>query len=146
MLGSSAQIASGEKEPIVATIVDSTGEPLPSLTDIKIQVRRNSDGYYLDWSDNLFKTSPTTMYQALTEISATNNKGQYKLNTATHVNGFDTATLTSPLPNEIYYFTLIQDGGITAANVPQMGELRVGGDLDIIINNLIQSQDPVTWG
>jgi len=55
--GPTVQIQSGAKEPIVVMVVDNNGDPIAGLIDIKLKVRRNSDGFYLDWSDNIFKAT-----------------------------------------------------------------------------------------
>jgi hypothetical protein len=131
---STIRIQSGEIEPIVVMVVDSNGDLLSGKTNIKIRIRRLSDGYYLDWSDNTFKTGATvvTMLQAMEEISATYSPGEYKLNTATHVEGFDHNSITNDAANDTYYFTAVQDGGTDVSNVPQFGSIKVGGFVDNI--------------
>lgn len=128
-------IQSGDIEPIVVLVFDSSGEPLTGLTDVNLQVFRRSDGYYYDWFDDTFKTSVAvvTLTVALQEISAVYSPGQYKLNTTGHVDGFNTSTIVNPNANDVYFFTAEQQTGTNAANLPQVGQLRTGGALDDIV-------------
>lgn len=135
MTFSSVRIKTGEKEPIVVLIVDQNGDPLTGLSNIEIKVRRGSDGFYLDWSDNVFKASPTQLLEALEEISATFSPGEYQLNTPTHVDGLDTSTFVQLVDEEQYFVTCVQDGADTASNVPQIGEIKVGGFVDDIVED-----------
>lgn len=139
--GPTVQIQSGAKEPIVVMVVDNNGDPITGLIDIKLKVRRNSDGFYLDWFDNTFKATVTQLLQALGEVSAIFSPGEYHLSTVIHVDGFDTSTFTGALPEEVYFFTAIQDGGSAAANVPQIGEIKVGGYVD----NVVEDRLPVIF-
>lgn len=135
MTFSTVRIQQGAKEPIVVMIVDSDNNPITGLTDIKIKVRRGSDSLYLDWSDNTFKASPVQLLVVLLEVSATFSPGEYYLNTATHVDGFDTSTFPQLVDEEQYFITAVQDGGSNVANVPQIGELKVGGYVDDIVED-----------
>jgi hypothetical protein len=131
------RIQTGQIEPIVAVVVDIAGDLLPGKTNIKIRIRRNSDGYYFDWSDDTFKTAGTVaqMLQQLVEISATFSPGEYELHTGAtaHNHGFDTSKITNPASGgDDYFFTCIQDGGSDASNLPQSGEIKVGGFIDDI--------------
>jgi len=81
------------------------------------------------------------LLQALDEISATFSPGEYHLSTVTHIDGFDTSTFAGALPEEVYFFTAVQDGGSTAANVPQIGEIKVGGYVD----NVVEDRLPVIF-
>lgn len=135
MTFSSVRIKTGEKEPIVVLIVDKNGDPLTGLTNAKIKVRRGSDGFYLDWSDNTFRASPTQLLEALEEISSVYSPGEYQLNTPTHVDGFDTSTFVQLVDEEQYFITAIQDGADTASNVPQIGEIKAGGFVDDIVED-----------
>ena len=121
------QIVQGEKEPIIILVVDSLGHPLTGKTNLKIRIHRNSDGWYFDWSDNAFKAEGfiVTMLWPLTEISPTGSPGEYQLNKAGHVHGFDTSSITNPRNTDDYFVTCVQDGGSDAANVPMIGELKV---------------------
>jgi len=135
------QIHQGEKEPIVVLVVDTNGLPLPGKTNIKIKIRRNSDGFYFDWSDNTFKTSVSvaSLVQALVEVSPTASPGEYELNRPGHIHGFDTSTIVNPNNVDDYFITCIQDGGSDATNVPMMGELKVAPEDDTV------DHTPVIW-
>jgi hypothetical protein len=80
----------GDVEPIVV----NTGKTGQTVT---IKIFRASDGFFLDWSDNTFKTagSVVTMTATLTEIDATNAPGHYYLDTAPHTDGLHTSLLTN---------------------------------------------------
>jgi len=83
------EIEYNDVEPIVV----STGKTGQAVT---IRICRTSDDFFLDWSDNVFKTvaSVTTLDQALTEKDATNAPGIYKLTSVSHPVGLDTSILT----------------------------------------------------
>jgi hypothetical protein len=139
----SSRIQTGDTEPIVVLIVDSVGAPLAGLTDIVVRIRRISDGFYYDWSDDTFKTfgSVVTQDQAMSEVSAGASPGEYQLSTVGHVGGFNTSTISNPSPNDTYIVTARQDTGITAANVPLIGEIKVGDFVD----DIVPEQTPVVW-
>ena len=123
----SISIEQGDKEPIVLQVVDENGDSLTGKSDIKIKIRRQSDGQYFDWTDDTFKEGhlTTTLTWALEELSSSYSPGQYQLNKSGHVNGFDTASIQNPLAIDFYIVTAIQDGGIDAINVPMLGEIRI---------------------
>lgn len=135
------QITQGEKEPIVVLVVNSEGQPLTGKTNIKIKIRRNSDGFYFDWSNNTFKAevSVASLLQALVEISPTASPGEYELNKPGHIHGFDTSTIVNPNAVDDYFITCVQDGGTDATNVPMMGELKVTPVDDTV------DHTPVIW-
>lgn len=115
-------------------VVDAAGQPLTGLSNIKIKIRRASDNYYLDWTDNTFKASPTQLLQQLAEVSALLSPGEYFLNTVTHSGGFDTSTLIITTEIESFTITAVQDGVGLAANMPQMGEIKMGGYVDKVVD------------
>jgi hypothetical protein len=123
----SSVITQGEKEPVAVLVVDEYGNTLTGKTDIKIFVRRTSDNFYYDWTDDTFKVgaSVAQLHQPLIEVSAAFSPGQYILSTVGHVDGFDTATIVNPNSDDRYVITAIQDGGADANNVPLINELRV---------------------
>lgn len=129
----SVRIKTGEKEPVSVMVVDEVGQPALGLSNIKIKIRRTSDNLYLDWSDNTFKALPTQMLQQLAEVSALLSPGEYFLNTTTHSGGFDTSTLGATNPIESFVIVAVQDGGGIGANMPQMGEIKMGGYVDQIV-------------
>lgn len=121
-------IQHGTKEPIVVVVLDDSGQPLVGLTDIELQIRRQSDGGYFDWTDNRFKAgvSVVQISQKLVEISSIYSPGEYQLDTLSHVKGFDTSLIVNPEEEDIYFLSAMQIGGFSAANMPQVSELRVG--------------------
>lgn len=125
---SKVQITHGDTEPIGVYIVDSSRNLLTGLTNIKMRVRRLSDDYHLDWSDSTFKASPSQALVALTEIDGTNSPGEYHLDTAPHVDGFNTGAIANALSADSYFLTVIQDGAPqNAGNTPFHGEIATGG-------------------
>lgn len=124
----SEHIQTGQVEPVVVLITDIFGQPLLGKTSIKLSVRRQSDGRYLDWSDMRFKNGmggPAQLYQALTEVHPTRSAGEYQLM-------FDTTAVVNPNANDIYEMRVDQVGETDAQNVPQMGELKIGQWVDAI--------------
>lgn len=131
------RIQTGQTEPIVALIIDVNGDELTGKTDIKIRIRRVSDGFYFDWSDDTFKAggSVSQLLEVLSEVSATLSPGEYHLDTASHVDGFDTSQIVNAADDDVYFVTAIQDGGTDAANVPMIGEIKVGSFVDDIVED-----------
>jgi hypothetical protein len=127
-MGTLVIIRLGQVEPITAFVVDNNGDPLPGKSDIFIKIRRYSDSFYLDWSDNTFKVSGsvTAINQQLVPVDNANSPGEYHLNTVTHVLGWDTSKVTNIFDNEVYIVTAIQTPASDAANVPQVGEIKIG--------------------
>ena len=138
-----SRIQTGDTEPVTVVAEDATGERLTGKTDIKIKVQRLSDDYFFDWDDNTFKDPNLVaqLLETLDEVSSAHNPGIYKLDTADHVNGFDTSKIKNPKPDDTYLITAIQDGGTDIATLPSDGEVKVGqyvDDLKIILG-LVQS-------
>jgi hypothetical protein len=130
---SSIRIQSGDKEPVIAAITDDNGDPLINKTDIKLKIWRSSDGKFFDWDDNNFKDvgSVTQLLIAMNEVNSTNAPGEYQLNIPPHIRGFDTSEIVNPINGfDVYQFIIVQDGGTDASNVPQYGEMHVGGFTD----------------
>ena len=132
------QIANGSTERVRATALDSAGAYLTGLTDVLIEIRRKSDGFYFDFNDTTFKsTGWTTRQLAMTEMDATNSAGAYYYD-------FNTASLSDD-----DYFVRVSQTGSTMINVPQEGELKVGGFITDITSvladtNELQSDDVPT--
>jgi hypothetical protein len=120
-------IQSGQVEPVIVLAIDENSQFVTGKTDLKLRVRRCSDGFFLDWFDNTFKipSSVSQMWIVMTEFSSTYSPGEYILNTPPHTNGFDTSLITNPIPRDVYFVLVVQDGS-GAANFPQYAELRVG--------------------
>lgn len=127
------RIKTGATEPIEIMVVNALGAPLTGLTNVKVKVRRVSNANFFDWSDNTFKPGPSCsqLLQPLQEINATYGSGEYRLNSTPHVKGFNTAAITNAYANDVYRITVVQDGSpSSAANVPQIGEIKVGEWVD----------------
>jgi len=121
-MGCAVTIQQGDVEPIEVLVLDESLDPLTGKSDILVWIRRKSDGLTYDWNDSTFKPygSCTTPRQTMTEVDATNYPGQYARD------------WTSPSSDEIYEVTVDQSPGTDAGNLPQMGEIRVGGWIDDI--------------
>ena len=105
-------------ERIYATALNTEGEFLFGLTDVILQIKRKSDGFFLDFSDNTFKSSGwTEKTSQLNEISDM---------TGTYFYDFD----TDGLQNDNYF---VRVTSITADNSPWEGELKVGGIIDEVV-------------
>jgi len=127
------RIQTGAVEPIEVLAVDVLRRRLTGLTNIKVLIRRLSDGLHLDWLSNLFAPIPVQLFQALTEVSATYSPGAYHLATAPHSSGFDPGSIGNVNPDDTYVVTAVQDGDPqNAVNLPQVGEIKVGDWLDFI--------------
>jgi len=123
---SSVRIQTGATERIEALVLDGSLTPLTSKTDILVSVRRWSDGFFLDWNDDTFKSSGwTTRQQAMTEVSAANAPGEYQYD-------FDTSAITNPAADDTYEVRVDQSPGTDAKNLPQVGEIKVGQFVDDI--------------
>lgn len=137
------RIQTGAKEPIEVLAVDVSRARLTGLTNLKVYVRRVSDGAHFDWSDDTFRTSPSQILETLSEINATRSPGAYKLDTASHDDGFDTSAITNPNTDDTYRVTVIQDGAPqTAINFPQVGEIKVGQWADNIDQAISDNATP----
>ena len=127
-------ISSKTIEPIQVYALDSYNAPVSGLTNLFLKIRRKSDDFVLDWSDNTFKTagSVVTSTWVLTEIDGTNLPGEYKFTKTGYINGFDPAAVTNIVANDTYFFRVTQVGSATAFNMPQVGEVTLGGYVDEI--------------
>lgn len=127
------RIQNGQTERIEVLALDSSGSPVTGLGNVLLDIRRISDGFWLDFNDNTFKNSGwTTRQKVMTEIDATNDAGKYKYDFNT--TGF----------NDNTYEMRTESAG--AANFPQFGELKVGDyvdNLDVTISSR-GSQSDVT--
>lgn len=114
------RIQNGQSERIeVLALVDSSGNPLTGLSNVNLAIRRVSDGCWLDFFDNTFKTSGWTTRQAtMAEIDAINDAGKYRYDFNTSGFADDTYEMRADCSS--------------AANFPQIGELKVGGYVDEI--------------
>lgn len=123
---SSVRVQTGATERIEVLILDATLDPLTGKSDILISIRRVSDGFFYDFNDDTFKSSGwTTRQTAMSEISATNAPGEYSYD-------FDTSAITNAAADDTYQIRVDQSPGTDAANVPQIGEVKVGQFVDDI--------------
>lgn len=135
-----ARVQTGGKKSIevFAVRAGSPAPPLTGLTDLEIKIRRNSDGFYFDWSNNQFKiaASVVTLTTPLVEVDAVTSPGEYKLNKAGHVDGFDTSSIVNPTAGPIvvesYSIRAEQTTLSTAVNLPQVGGFEEGGFVDLL--------------
>jgi hypothetical protein len=108
------RIQNGQTERIEVLAVDAAGTPLAGLADVLLAIRRVSDGYWLDFADNTFKTSGwTTRQQTMIEISPSLDPGKYYYD-------FDTTGFS----DDDYQ---IRADCVSAANFPLIGEVKAGG-------------------
>jgi hypothetical protein len=137
-----SRIQTGATEPIEVLVVDAFGDPLTGLTNIKVKIRRLSDGYFFDWSDNNFKSNPTTLLQALTEIHAANFPGEYRLDTVDHVKGFDTSEIVNKAADDTYRVTVLQDPKVAAVPHLWIGEIKEGDWVDFFDQAISDNATP----
>jgi hypothetical protein len=110
-------------------IIDGSNDTITAqmetgLTDVLVNVRRRSDGFYLDWSGNTFKASSwTTKSASMSEVGTT---GQYE-------RVFSLSTVTNMVANDVYIVTVTS---ATSDLSPQIGELKAG-DWVSWINDLV---------
>lgn len=72
------RIQSSQNEQIRVTALDLNDNFLTGLTDVLIEIRRESDGYYFDFNDSTFKNSGwTTRQQQMAELDVTYSPGVY---------------------------------------------------------------------
>jgi hypothetical protein len=128
-------IQTGDKEPIEVLVRNIIGAPLLSKLDILLQIRRTSDNFFFDWSDNTFKTEPSVVTRSipLTQVDMLVSPGEYKLTTGVHIDGFNTSAITNPVVlGDVYQVTVYQSPGTDAGNLPMIGQIRVGGFADFL--------------
>ena len=127
-----AHIQTGQTEPVIILVTDVNGDPLPGKSDIVLRMRRVSDGYYLDWSDSFFKveSSVVTPQTAMAETEPNLSPGQYHL-----TSGFNSSFYNNVTADDTYVLTAYQSTGTDAANVPQIGEIKVGSFVDDIVED-----------
>jgi hypothetical protein len=102
-----------------------TGELITGATNIKVKVRRSSDGLVLDWDDMTFKAAGDVvqLLQVMDEVDATQFPGEYSYS-------LDLSAVTNANTYESYSVTVVEDGTSNAANLPQAGSFRVAASLD----------------
>lgn len=121
------RVRTGNTEPIEVYVTNRRSEPLTGLTSIYVRIRRVSNGDYLDWNDDTFKsTGWTTLNQICTEVDATNFPGLYKVS-----GGWDTSAITNETPDDDYQ-VLTLENPVDEAVVPAPATIRLGQWVDQI--------------
>lgn len=123
-----AEIEYNDVEPIVISTF------LAGQT-VTIRICRTSDGFFLDWSDDTFKSvgSVTTLNQALAAKDAVNAPGIYELASVNHPNGLDTSIL-SPLNTSVDDTYIVIPNVIGPPRDVTPGEIRVKCLVDGVLN------------
>lgn len=123
-----SEIEYNDIEPIVVNTF-ITGQT------VTIRICRNSDGFFLDWSDDTFKAvgGVVTLNQALMEKDAVNAPGIYVLSSVNHPTGLDTSILSvlDPSVDETLIVT------VTAALPPRNidpGEIKLKCLVDGVVS------------
>ena len=125
-----AIIPTGATERIEVLVLDGTLAELTGKTDILISIRRISDGFWYDFSDDTFKnTGWTTRQQVMTETDSTNDPGIYHYS-------FDTSAITNKTADDTYMIRTEQSPGTDAKNLPQIGEIKEGQWVDDILDGI----------
>ncbi len=127
-------IQSGDVEPILVLALDELREPVVGKTDVKLRIYRKHDDWFLDWSDNQFKpaASVTIIEIQMEEVNGVYNPGEYRLNYGAHIKGFNPASISNAENEDIYFFVADQSSGVDISNMPQIGQIRVGGVIDSV--------------
>lgn len=129
------RIQTGQTERIRVTMLDGALAPLTGLSNVLLSIERDSDGHGFDFADLTFKAGGwTTRYQVMTETP--NAWGKYHYD-------FDTPTITNPVADDTYTMTA---DCVSAANVPQDGELKVGQFVDNVDASIASRQSEVSAG
>jgi len=106
------QIQLNDTEKLLVTAIDADGNFLTGLSDVLLTIKRKSDGAYLDFSDNTFKTL------GLVNVSVVMAETDVALFPGSYFYDFD----TTGLPVDTYF---MRATSVTAANMPQEGDLQV---------------------
>lgn len=115
------RIQTDATERVEALMLDGSLSPVTGLSNALLSIRRVSDGFWYDFSDDTFKSSGwTTRQQIMTETDSTNDQGVYHYN-------FDTSAITNASADDTYELRV---DCASATNVPQTGEIKVGQFVD----------------
>lgn len=133
--GGSVWLPTGWTEPVEIQLFALSGEELLGNTDIVVQVRRQQDGYYYDWTNKEFRiaASVSEFYQTLQEVSQSYNPGLYRLDTPDHAGGFNTSIPTNVGTDDIYDVTVTHRTLPELYGLPTGFEIRTGALADKII-------------
>lgn len=145
---STVRVQTGARVAVGALILDNAFKRLSGLTNISLMIRRASDGFYLDWADDIFKSNPVVLNQTMVEPDAAKSPGFYHLHRLpNHADGFlDLSKLVGKNPDDTYHTTVLQlVAPKNANNVPQIGEILEGDWVDsFIVVKQSFSYNPVT--
>jgi len=105
--------------PVGCYVTDVVGTALTGLTDLYVRIRRHSDGYFLDWSDWIFKSgSWTTLNKLLVEAHATYAPGVYSVS-------LPASQLVNAAADDEYQAIWLQTPGATAT-LPAPSPFQIG--------------------
>jgi hypothetical protein len=133
--GGSVWLSTGDTEPVEVQLFDKvSGSELLGAIDIVVSIRRIQDGKYYDWLNDEFRipAAVAQLTEALVEVDATRRPGLYRLDTATHVGGFDTSKISNPGTDDIYDVNISQATADTAGGLPIGFEIKMGALADKI--------------
>lgn len=109
-------VRAGSIEPIEVLALQSDGAALTGSTNLRVDIRRDSDGHFLDFADETFKSSGWSTRQAtLAEVSSSLAPGAYR-----------TTVNTTGWAGD-YILTVREVSTSLAANLPAGDTVRVGG-------------------
>lgn len=115
----STRIQNGQTERIEVLALDSSGNPVNSISNILLGIRRISDDQWLDFNDNTFKSSGWSSRQVImAEFDTSNDLGKYRY--TFNSSGFSDDTYQ------------LRSDSTSASNFPQIGELKVGNFVDFL--------------
>lgn len=91
---SSVEITAGTVEPLEVYVQKaSDGTALTGSTNLRVEIRRAADDYFLDFADGTFKASGwTTKRGTLTEVSSSNAPGWYKYSSGIDTTGWSSGS------------------------------------------------------
>ncbi len=130
-------IQTGDTETITLDVRDASGAPFTGASDVRVRVRRDSDGLYLDWDDLTFKGAGwVERDRDCVEADAVLAAGLYEV-----PGGFPTLSITN-LSVDDFYLMIPAKGpaaDTAAAVLPTPGELKVGFWADAVGLELVCS-------
>jgi len=143
----SIYVRKSDSEPIQLDVKDITGQPLLGATGVLVRIRRDSDGFWLDWDDNVYKAGPWIERDKLAfPVDPTLAPGIYVIG-----GGYPTASISNAVDDDHYLaFTVNSGAADTAlAVLPPPMEFRVGFwadaiGLDCVLSATIGSLNPDT--
>ncbi len=120
----SVTVKAGATEPIHVYARAAAGGALTGSSNLRVQIRRAVDGFFLDFADATFKSSGwTTRQGTLTETDATNDAGWYRYSTGVDTTGWSAG---------LYLVTAVEITTTLVSGGPQFatGEIRIGGSIE----------------